>query len=381
MKRIGFFSPSKGLDVGGIAPYSERLWSTLHRYNFNSSIQLDLITEDIENQSVTSTQRIIRRLLDSLRVLALPGSPEDRLRRRSSIHRRLLKEYDLMHVPFQVPPVFDIPYICTMHDVQDLHFPEFFTPLEREMRAKEYRLSLANAERVVVSFDHVKCDLIRYFKMPDEKVVVIPVPFSECELKAADEFKKQEYKRKYSDVEMYFLYPAKTWPHKNHLGLIDAFERIQDRLPKAQLLFTGKLDEYYSSTLKKRVEKSPAGHRIQFLGVIPEEELRWLYENTACVVIPTLYEAGSFPLLEAMSLEVPVICAQTTSLPVTIDDRQFTFNPTDAGSMADLMVTMVENSEFRTTNIENSKNRISYFHTENIAAQYESLWEATIAGM
>ncbi|MBW7843866.1 MAG: glycosyltransferase, partial [Ignavibacterium sp.] len=83
------------------------------------------------------------------------------------------------------------------------------------------------------------------------------------------------------------------------------------------------------------------------------------YKNTSLVVIPTLYEAGSGPLYEAMRYEVPVICANTTSLPETIADKRFIFNPDDEVSLSNLIVEMISNKELFQENLINSRNRMN----------------------
>jgi glycosyltransferase involved in cell wall biosynthesis len=81
--------------------------------------------------------------------------------------------------------------------------------------------------------------------------------------------------------------------------------------------------------------------------------LLWLYRNAALVVIPTEYEAGSYPLLEAMMLGAPVICSNVTSLPDAIEDKRFVFDPYDENALAALIQSMLANEPLRADNIAN----------------------------
>jgi glycosyltransferase involved in cell wall biosynthesis len=94
------------------------------------------------------------------------------------------------------------------------------------------------------------------------------------------------------------------------------------------------------------------------MGIVPEAELYWLYKNSSLVVIPTLYEAGSFPLIEAMYLQAPVVCSSVTSLPETIGDSRFVFDPLDVDQISSLIMNLLNNSELREENIRNSRKRI-----------------------
>lgn len=83
-----------------------------------------------------------------------------------------------------------------------------------------------------------------------------------------------------------------------------------------------------------------------------------LYKNAELVVIPTLYEAGSAPLYEAMRYQVPVICSNTTSLPETIGDKRFIFDAENINSISELILKIITDDEMRKANIQNSINRM-----------------------
>jgi len=107
--------------------------------------------------------------------------------------------------------------------------------------------------------------------------------------------------------------------------------------------------------IREHINKNKLNEQVSFLGFVSIAELYSLYIYSDLVVIPTLYEAGSFPLIEAMSLKKPVICSNVTSLPETIGDNRFVFNPDNEIEMAKMILDMLENKELRSLNIENSK--------------------------
>jgi hypothetical protein len=85
------------------------------------------------------------------------------------------------------------------------------------------------------------------------------------------------------------------------------------------------------------------------------------------VVVPTLYEAGSFPLNEAMNYGIPVICSNVTSLPDQIQDKRYIFDPNNIDEMADKMNMMLTDKMARQMNTDNSHKIIR-----------EQLWEKRI---
>ena len=297
-------------------------------------------------------------------------------------YRRL--KIDLLHVPYQVPlltdiPVpFPIPLIITMHDVQELHLPEYFEPELRAWRAVNYSRVLSTATTVVVSFEHVKSDLHRYFNLEDDKVVVLPVPVSAIRLAPPDGELEDSIRERYADVGEFLFYPAQTWPHKNHLLLIDALEQLAaSRRKPLYLVFSGHLNPSFYPVLARRVERSPQRDLVRFVGMVPEAELSWLYRNCRLVVVPSLYEAGSFPVIEAMSVGAPVICSSVTSLPDTIGDSRFVFDPNDAGLLVELISKMLDNEGFRRDNLENGIRRFRELASSDIGETLLALWSST----
>lgn len=275
---------------------------------------------------------------------------------------------DLLYVPYQTPPSYDLPFpfIVTMHDVQELHYPEFFKPQERAWRAENYWKSLELSKAVIVSFKHVKQDLIKYFHLSDSKINICPLPYEKTSLTPHTLEQEAIYQQKYAHLKNFILYPAQAWQHKNHLALIKAAELIKEQFNRdITIVFTGNINIPFFKTIQDYIEKSVVAEQLHFLGVVPQTELYWLYKNCSLVVIPTLYEAGSFPLLEAMSLKAPVICSNVTSLPDTIGDLHFTFNPRNIEQMANLIIQNIDNIQLRTSNIQNSEQRIKQLASIN----------------
>ncbi|MCZ2222798.1 MAG: glycosyltransferase, partial [Chitinophagales bacterium] len=192
----------------------------------------------------------------------------------------------------------------------------------------------------------------------ENKINVCPPPFSENWFTTKKETDWQSLEKKYSISKKYLLYPAATWPHKNHLRLLEAFKEVQRRIPDIKLVCTGNKTNYYSS-IENKIKELEIENSVKFFGIVPEEDLIGLYKNTSLVVIPTLYEAGSGPLYEAMRYEVPVICARTTSLPETIRDERFIFDPKNTEDLANLVDKMLTDDKLREGNLLNSKNRMT----------------------
>lgn len=292
--------------------------------------------------------------------------------------RRLIErsKIELLHVPIQYSPIYKtiVPVITTMHDVQEFHFPEFFSASERLHRAINNLKSVSESDHIIVSFSHIKNDLIKFYSVADKKISVCPPPFADDWFSTKKETDWKVLQTKYSISKKYLLYPAATWPHKNHINLITALDKIKKLEIELNLICTGNKTDFYSK-IENYIKDYRLTDSIKFLGIVPEEDLIGLYKNSELVVIPTLYEAGSGPLYEAMRYNVPVICANTTSLPETIGAENFIFNPKDVDELSNLILKMLEDDILRNENIKNSEKRMRELGEKNYFESFNNVYK------
>jgi len=283
----------------------------------------------------------------------------------------------IVHCPYQfIPKIKGVKLITTMHDVQELHFPEFFSPAERAYRAVNYFDYISRADAVIVSYEHVKNDLIKYFQVPESSVYVALLNMNNLWF---NKFSSEDCVdiKNYNLPEKYLLFPANTWVHKNHTKLIEAIFQLKNAGNESvNLVFTGHKSDYYK-TLAQQIDLLGLNSQIYFLGVVDEVTLYSLYHACTGVVIPTLYEAGSFPLMESILMDIPVICSNVTSLPETIDNPEFVFDPNDVDEIAKKVLSLYKSEAFRERSRENSrrvKSRIINTGTEKVFSEcYKNL--------
>jgi glycosyltransferase involved in cell wall biosynthesis len=121
--------------------------------------------------------------------------------------------------------------------------------------------------------------------------------------------------------EFDFYYPAAAIAHKNHLQLFQACLRLAHAGMDFRLVLSGpgtngfKEDGIFASRQMEEarrflVEHGPLLNRvIKVIGEVDSAAVEALYEDTRCVVLPSLYEGFGFPLAEAIGRGLPVICS------------------------------------------------------------------------
>lgn len=289
-------------------------------------------------------------------------------------------EAEVFHVPIQYAPIYkiNVPVIITMHDLQEYHYPQYFSIKEKLHRKINNKIAINDSDHIICSFDHVKNDIIEYFGVESNKVSVCPPPFAENWFLSKKESDWVLIQKKYNIRKKFLLYPAATWEHKNHITLVQAVKKIKNDYLDIDLVCTGNKTNYYS-TIDEKISELKLKNAVHFLGIVPEEDLICLYKNSSLVVIPTLYEAGSGPLYEAMRYQVPVICSNVTSLPDTVENSEFLFDPNNVTELTEKIKLGLTDSEFRRKNIENSKIRMDYFSKIDYSTNFIEVFQKLIS--
>lgn len=381
-----YFAPNTQQCDGGIRQYSAALLRELSRLENEINIfvyhdgndpqiidttkdsrKLQLLTGKDLPTAPLSSRLVARALRMSNVVLRSVFGVEARpIGKPTSWIDELVEKYaiDIIHSPIQYLPDTDkAKLIVTMHDVQELHFPENFDSETRRVRAINYESYIKRASSVIVSYDHIKNDIIRFFNKPGQEVHTLLLNFDSLWFSKFLSIGPEKEKK---SEDPFVLYPANTWKHKNHLNLFKAIKLLRDsRQIRVMLRLTGDYQNPWGEKLCEYLEENALGNQISFLGVVDEKALFDLYQQATGVVIPTLYEAGSFPLVESILMNRPVICSNVTSLPETINNSEALFDPEDIFSIAQKVEQLWTDPKFRIGLVANSNRASLCTHRDN----------------
>lgn len=279
---------------------------------------------------------------------------------------------EVMHFSFQDAFLTDVPSIYHPHDLQHLHLPEFFDARWLLYREILYRTFCYQARMVAPASSWVKHDLIRQYGLAEDKVHVVPLAplVRVCGAPRPDELAAT--RRKFCLPEAFVFYPAQTWPHKNHIGLLEALALLRDQHGLAvPLVSTGHRNAFFPSIVA-RVTQLGLEDQVLFLGVVSHLELACLYRLCRCVVIPTRFEAGSFPLWEAFLAGAPAACSHVTSLPEQAGDAALTFDPNAPAQIAAAVHRLWTDAALREALAQRGRRRVDRFTWERTARHFRA---------
>lgn len=271
---------------------------------------------------------------------------------------------EIMHFTKQDSFATNVNSIYHPHDLQHLHLPQFFSDYTRKIREFRLRALCQQARMVAVASSWVKEDIVTQYGIPDEKVRVVPL----APIITSSAFISAEYmvetKIKFGLPEEFIFYPAQTYKHKNHIGLLIALAILRDRYGLTiPLVSTGQITEFFP-IIELKVRELNLSRDVHFLGYITPSELRAVFSLSRGVVIPTLFEAASFPLWEAFQSGVPAACSSITSLPRQALDSALLFDPNKPEKIAEAIDRLWNDNALRKQLVESGRKNVDRFSWE-----------------
>jgi glycosyltransferase involved in cell wall biosynthesis len=269
----------------------------------------------------------------------------------------------LVHEPHYVlPPLVRCRSVVTIHDCIHLMFPQYLPSRLAYVYAKASMWTASRkANRILTVSEASKRDILRFFDVPPEKVVVVYNAIDERFLGPADAERMDLVRQRYQLDHPFVLYVGNIKPHKNIERLIDAFARARSACPPdLKLIIIGDEISKYPA-LRQSVHKHKLDKHVRFLGFQPMETLAAFYRLARAFVFPSLYEGFGLPPLEAMACGAPVVTSNVSSLPEIAGGAALLIDPYDPEEIASGITRAVTDDTLRQDLIARGKARARTF--------------------
>ena len=323
-------------------------------------------------QHLTGNETYIRNLLNCFEVLdreadfiayisreeAIADVPDRFIKRRVAVNPFVRLGYDLprrvaedrpslLHVQYTAPLTCSAPIVVSVHDVSFLEYPQYFTSFRAMQLRLTVRRTVKAASCVLTVSEFSKREILDAYKLPEDKVVVLPNGVSSAFHPVARETAKRSM-RTALPAAPFILTVGDLQPRKNHLGLIAAFEDLLGAHPQLphHLIIVGK-ETWYAPDVRAAAKKSQVADRIHFTGFVDDEELRRLYGACDLFVYPSFYEGFGLPILEAMACSRAVVCSNVTAVPEVADGAAILFDPYSISETVRAMRDVLIDAELR----------------------------------
>lgn len=276
----------------------------------------------------------------------------------------LLRELriDVVHVPSYRRLLWKSPCarVATIHDLAPFHVRGKYDPARMFYgRVVVKRLARRQDEIIAISGNTAR-DVERFFGLPvaRQNLIFNGIDHGRFQPGNPERARTDAISRWQLDAPFFLYISRLEHPAKNHVRLIEAFNRFKRETQSNWLLALGGSDWHGSEVIRAAAAQSPFARDIRFLGFVDDATLPDLYRAAATMVYPSLFEGFGLPPIEAMACGCPVLSSTAGALAEVVADAADTIDPEDIGSIAAGLLRMAgsqtRRDDFRAAGLRNA---------------------------
>lgn len=262
--------------------------------------------------------------------------------------------------------------IAVIHDISFMHNPQDFPYIIRKYYQHFFPLFAQKASKIVTVSEFSKKDISTQFKI---KPAHIDVVFNGSNIiyKPSTDEEIVHAKQKFTEGHDFFIFVGALSPRKNVANLLSAFDLFKTKTKSnLKLLIVGE-KMFKTKSIKNIFTKMRHKNDVVFTGRLSPEELKALYGASRALTFVPYFEGFGIPIIEAMNCDTAVITSNITSMPEVAGNAALFVDPFSVQSIADAMIKIHLDSEFRIQLIEKGRIQRQKFNWDKTADKF---WES-----
>lgn len=261
--------------------------------------------------------------------------------------------------------------VVTMHDLIVLRYPHLYKPIDRQIYMKKYKASCNAADLIIAISEQTKADLIHFMHIDERKIRLV---YQGCDPQFYDiksTAEKEAVKQKYSLPDNYILSVGTIEPRKSLATIVRALAQLPTAI---HLVAVGKPTPYLN-IVQAEVQRLDLHNRMHFIHNAAFADLPAIYQQAIIFVYSSLFEGFGIPILEALNSRVPVVAANTSSLPEVGGDAALYIEPDDDKTLATHLYNILNDTTLRQSMVEKGLVQAATFNEDKIARSLWSVYE------
>jgi glycosyltransferase involved in cell wall biosynthesis len=264
----------------------------------------------------------------------------------------------------------DVNTVAVVHDLNFEHYPSDLPFLAGLYYRFFFPLFCRKAKRIATVSKFSKEDIVKTYGINPGKIDVVYNGISKS-FAPLNSQEKDAIKNQYTGGCDYFLFVGSQHPRKNLSRLIKAFEKFKIQTKSdVKLVLAGK-KYYWSGEMKKTFMESPYKNEIIFTGKVNDHEIAQITASALALTYLSYFEGFGIPIIEAMKCNVPVVAANTSSIPEIASDAALLVDPFSIHAIAEALVQIYEHEDLRNLLCQKGQKRCLEFSWDNTA---DLLW-------
>lgn len=236
---------------------------------------------------------------------------------------------------------------CTLtHPVEDIvlihdmipfyyaeNFPGVFNKYENWYIMSRLKQSARTAKKIITISEASKADIIKYSGVSEKKITVINNACNVVNYIPTND----------TNNIPYISAITSRLPHKNAKGVLKSYEEYRKISNTPLDLHVIGIDESFQTDIDEETKKHVIFHKY----IKDNKDMYKLISHSEMFLFLSLVEGFGLPPIEAMQLDVPVICSDVSSLPEVVGDAAILVDPMDYKQVAAELVNLQQNKDLR----------------------------------
>lgn len=241
--------------------------------------------------------------------------------------------------------------LAVIHDINFKHHPKDLPFWYAKYFNYYFPRAAQEAVRIAAVSEYTKQDIVKTYHIDPSKIDVVYNGVDEGFSPVSTEIKEQ-VRKKFTQGKNYFIFVGSVHPRKNIIRLLEAFELFKKesaselKLVIAGALFWGKTE------IDQALQKMNFKKDVILTGRISDTDIKQLTGSAFALTYIPYFEGFGVPLIEAMRSGIPIISANTTSLPEVAGEAALYVDPFNVTEIKEAMQTMYSNEQIRNTLVQ-----------------------------
>lgn len=264
------------------------------------------------------------------------------------------------------------PLVVTIHATERGRQGGIHSRLQEQIDDQERRLT-ESANRVIVCSRSMRREIVRQWKTPSPKILVLPNGVDPARVDPGD-----GKPRGYSEGHRWLLYFGRLVPEKGIDVLLAALPQVLRSYPDAKLAVLG--SGPYLEQLQVQASELAIANAVRFLGFARQHQRNLWLSYTEMAIFPSRYEPFGIAALEAMAAGVPVIAAKVGGMAdVIVHDKNGILVPPDhAEALARAIIRLLAQPTWAERLANQALSDVRHYSWDQIARRTEHTYRRLI---
>lgn len=240
----------------------------------------------------------------------------------------------------QLPVIYDLSFI---------KFPQFGDTRNMEFLQSQVSKSAHRAKRIITISTNSKTEISEEYGINKSEIdIVYPIiEMREFYKRSDTEIKK--VKAKYGIFDSYILFVGNLEPRKNLTTLLDAYEKLPERIQKKHALLLVGAKAWKNDEIHKKIQQMRInGLRVlQPVDYVIDADIPAIMSGADCFTYVSVYEGFGIPPVEALACGTPVVTSDNSSLPEACGESVKYVDALDSSEIARAIESSLGDKKFK----------------------------------